>query len=133
MSQHDTNAALAARLKTALESRDRDLLDQLLAPNVRWGGEEETPDTCHNRTDVLRWYEELDAHGVRARVEETINDSDAIVLGLRITWPDHESSEARMFTRYQVFRVVDGLIVDIRGYPTRSDALATTDMHVRDQ
>lgn len=118
--------AVGAQLRAAVESRDRALIGQLLAPDVRWGGEQDTPETCHDRADVLRWYAELDAHGVRARVEELCTHQDTIVAGLRITWPDPAGGEDQVFVRYQVFRVVDGLIADIRGYPDRAGALAST-------
>lgn len=117
--------ALAERLKVALESRDQALLARLLADGVRWGGDEDTSDTCHNRADVLRWYERLAAQGVRARVEEILHHGDAIMLGLLITWPD--PVEDRTVLRYQVYRVEDGLIVDIRGCPDRTEALAVTE------
>ncbi|MCW3045460.1 MAG: SnoaL-like protein [Actinobacteria bacterium] len=45
--------AIARRLTSALEARDLESLGNLLAPDVRWGGEEDTPQTCHSRDDVL--------------------------------------------------------------------------------
>ncbi len=90
-----------------------------------WGGEQDTPEVCHGRADVLRWYEELDGPGVRARVEELCIHQDMIVVGLRVTWPDPAGREDQVFVRYQVFRVVDGLIADICGYLDRASALAS--------
>src|SRR5437764_11840967 len=102
MTQPAGSGTLAARLKVALESQDQELLAGLLAADVRWGGAEDTPDTCHNRTDVVQWYRGLAARGVRARVEEILPRRDAIILGLRVTWPDDRTD-----TVYQVFRVAD--------------------------
>ena len=48
--------AIAERLRSALEGRDLTTLAGILDPDVRWGGEEDTPQTCHNRADVLAWY-----------------------------------------------------------------------------
>lgn len=126
MSQPAGSSALAARLKVALESRDQDLLARLLAADVRWGGAEDTPDTCHSRADVLQWYGDLAARGVRARVEEVLPRRDAVIMGLRITRPGPAPAGDRTDTRYQVYRVRDGLIVDIRGYPDLADALSNT-------
>ncbi|MCW3036311.1 MAG: SnoaL-like protein [Actinobacteria bacterium] len=45
--------AIARRLTRALEARDLESLGEILALDVRWGGEEDTPQTCHSRDDVL--------------------------------------------------------------------------------
>lgn len=118
--------ALAARLKVALESQDAELLAQLLAADVRWGGADDTPDTCHNRADVVQWYGRLAARGVRAQVEEIVPRGEAIVMGLRVTWPGPGPEADRSEVRYQVYRIKDELIVDIRGWPDRADALDST-------
>lgn len=115
---------LAVRLKHAVEYRDLDQIARLLAPDVRWGADPGAPETCHDRSEVLRWYEELDSHGVRAIVEELGAGGDVIMLRLRVTWPD-PASEAQEFVRYQVFHVEDGLIATIRGYPDEASALAS--------
>ena len=60
--------AIARRLTSALQARDLESLGEILAPDVRWGGEEDTPQTCHNRADVLAWYGGLHARGFRASV-----------------------------------------------------------------
>src|SRR5438046_5724639 len=63
--------AIAQRLRSALEGQDLTILAGVLDPNVRWGGGEDTPETCHNRADVLAWYGGLIDRGFRASVVAT--------------------------------------------------------------
>jgi len=44
---------VAARWQTAFGARDLAALETLLDEHVRWGGAEETPQTCHTRAEVL--------------------------------------------------------------------------------
>jgi hypothetical protein len=114
---------LAGKLSQALETADPTLLGMLLHPNVRWGGEEETPQTCHSRSDVLTWYNGLFAAGVRARVDEVIVRENAVVLGLEVTGRPPGPDGPRTDRVFQVFRLVSGQVADIRGYPARGKAL----------
>jgi hypothetical protein len=99
----------------------------LLAPDVRWGGEEETEQTCHSRTDVLAWYRRLQAAGVSAQITDTVVRLDAVVLTLELAGRDREPDGPRPDMVHQVFRLLDGLVIDIRGYPQRDVALHVAD------
>jgi len=52
---------------------------------VRWGGERETPETCHGREQVVARYRRLRESGVGVAVEETICRGDAAVLALALS------------------------------------------------
>lgn len=121
----DGIADTAARLREAVESGDLALLEPLLDARIRWGGEEDTEDTCHSPSDVLATYGRLRAAGVRATVTEVIVQDEAVVLALALSGlGDHNEAEsAASSVRYQVFRVANGLVFDIRGYPDRGTAL----------
>ena len=109
-------------LQAAFTAEDLDLLAPLLDENVRWGGDEDTPDTCHSRADVLAWYRGLFDRGVRGRIIETIVSPGAVILGLAVTWPD--AVESRSDVVYQVLALSPvGQIADIRGFPDREEAL----------
>jgi hypothetical protein len=123
---------LAVRLREAFTAGDPALFVPLLDPRVRWGGEDETPQTCHSRGDVLAWYGRAQAEGVRAEVTETLVREHAVVLGLALTGPDQGQDGARPNHVFQAFRLADGLIIDIRGYPTREEALTVADTPVPD-
>ena len=107
---HDGMEALAERLRSAFEAGDLVALAGLLDPDVRWGGEEDTDQTCHNRAEVLARYEALRARGVLVSVTEVSIERDAVVLGLDVTRPG--GTEHRRV--HQTFTVAGGLVVDIR-------------------
>ena len=114
----------AGKLRAAFEDEDEALLASVLDPAVRWGGEEETPETCHTREEVIAWYSQLRTAGVRARVQQAITFEHAVVLGLILTRPDGgPASEVPAFV-YQVFRLTGDKVIDIRGFPERDEALA---------
>ena len=107
--------AVAAGLTAALSVGDLDQLAPLLAPDVRWGGDEDTEQTCHSRAEVLAWYQRLRAQGVQAQVLGTQIRGDAVVLLMAVQWPEGwDSGDDRRSTQAQVFRVRDGLVVAIR-------------------
>jgi SnoaL-like domain len=118
---------VAAALRTAFSAADLDLLADLLHPDVRWGGDEDTADTCRDREAVLAWYGGLLRSGVRATVDEVVARDSAILLGLTVSWPDEAGERPTLI--YQVFRLDRGLIVDIRGYPDRDDAMRAANPH----
>jgi hypothetical protein len=124
--------ATASRLTEAFTSGDLALLGPLLAADVRWGGEEETEQTCHSRSDVLSWYGQLQAAGVSAQITDTLVRDDAVVLTLELAGRDRGPDGPRPDVVHQVFRLSeDGLIADIRGFPQRELALAVADTPVR--
>jgi hypothetical protein len=71
----------AEKLRAAFEAGDEDLLASLFDAAVRWGGEEDTPETCHSREEVLACYGKLREAGVSAAVEEVVDLGDIVVLG----------------------------------------------------
>src|SRR5579859_5429444 len=123
----ETVRAVAAGLKKAFETNDLALLGRLLDPEVRWGGEEETPETCRSRSDVLSWYGRLNSAGVRARVTEMIVRDHAVVLALGVTGRERDLGDASPDLVFQVFRIAAGKVVDIHGYPQRALALHAAD------
>jgi hypothetical protein len=119
-----TAEVMAARLREAFAAGDLTALGPLLDPDVRWGGEEETEQTCHSRSDVLAWYRQLQAAGVGAQITETLVREGAVVLTFELAGRERGPDGPRPDVVHQVFRLVDGLVVDIRGYPQRELALA---------
>jgi hypothetical protein len=119
-----TNHDVAERLVAALQSQDPQLLWPLLGPDVRWGGAQETEQTCHDCGDVLAWYRRLRDAGVRALVTETLVCEQAVMLTMALTGRESGPAGPRQEVVHQVFRLEAGLVVDIRGYPQRELALA---------
>jgi len=125
-----TDHEVAEQLATALESADAELFGPLLHPAVRWGGQEETEQTCHSCGDVLAWYRRLHDAGMRARVTETVVRNQAVVLTLALTGREQGPDGARPDVVHQVFHLEAGLVVDIRGCLQRGLVLAWADTPV---
>ena len=111
-------AAIAGHLEDAHHRRDLELLGSLLNPEVHWTG------VCKDKDHVLDWYRRLLAEGTVAEVESVEVDGDGVILGLRVSLPAEGARPAAPQRVFQVFTVVDGQIVDLRGYPDRKSALA---------
>ena len=103
--------AIAERLRSAFEQQDLGILAGVLDPDVRWGGEEDTLETCHNRADVLAWYGGLIDRGFRASVAAAAVEPDRIVLTLDVTRPGGGTSR-----NHQAFRIASGHVVDVRDH-----------------
>jgi hypothetical protein len=102
---------------------------------VRWGREDDTPETCHTRAQVLDRIGKQRAAGMQTQVLEVVPGTEAVLVGLDVKWPVSEGF-ARRRTIYQVMKVRDGHVVDIRGYDSRAEAAAqaglgaTPDKHI---
>jgi hypothetical protein len=110
---HDED--FTARLRSALESSDLDAYAALLAEDVRWG------DTCHNRADVLTHLADRRAAGIETTLTECSPGHNAVLVGFTIREPSHGGS-TRERSAYQVLGLRGGLIADISGYPSRTEA-----------
>ena len=128
-----TAEAVAERLREAFESEDLALLGPLLDPRVRWGGPQETEQTCHSRSDVLAWYGQAQAAGVTAQVAEAVVLDDAVVLALAMSGPAQGPNTKRPGTVFQVFHLADALVIDIRGFQRREQAMTFAEKPLRSQ
>ena len=115
--------AAAARLRAALESADLEALGAMLDDHVRWGGEEDTPETCHTRAEVLSRLARRRAGGLETRVLEVVSGDEAVLLGLGVKRPVR-GGFGQERPVYQVLKLRNQRVVDIRGYPTRLEAAA---------
>jgi ankyrin repeat protein len=111
---------IARHLEAAYGSLDLDLLGSLLHPDVRWSGQ------CNTSAEVLDWYRRLLADGTQATVESVEVDRDAVVIGIRVAGTAEGTRPAPVELVFQVFTVDRDEIVEIRGYPDRTSALART-------
>jgi hypothetical protein len=115
---------IAARLRTALNSRDMDAFRALIAEDARWGeGGADDARTCQSRNDIVSLYEQLLHQGVRGTVTETTTGPRGVVCRVEIEWPE-DSPNRRGPILYQVFLVSDGLVTRIKGTDDRDFALA---------
>lgn len=117
---HDATK-FADKLRAALESGELDAFGALLADDVRWGGSEETAETCHTRADVIGRLTKMRAAGMETSVLEVTATDDAALVGFNVSEPTSEGTR-RQRTVFQVMTLRDGRIADIRGFPSRTDA-----------
>jgi ketosteroid isomerase-like protein len=120
---HSDSETVAAQLRAAFESRDLAALGAVLDDDVRWGGEEDTAETCHSRAQVLERLAQQRANGVQTGVIEVVPGHHAVLLGLTVKRPVG-GDFSREHNVYQVLSLRKGRVVDIRGYPERATAVA---------
>lgn len=112
---------LAQSVRLALQSADLDAYRELLDPHVTWGPPDDDVSGCHNREEVLKWYQLGRDSGVRADVVETAVKGDTILVGLNIhPAPDKGGDDA---LRWQILKVANGRVTDIRGFEDREEAV----------
>lgn len=110
-------AEIARHLETACRDLDLELLASLLHPQVRWA-------QCGSSDEVLDWYRRLVDAGTTATVHSVEVDGDSVVLGITVQRAAEGARPGPPERVYQVFTVAGADIVQIRGYPDRSSALA---------
>jgi hypothetical protein len=111
---------LAASLGAAFAAKDLELLGALLADEARWG-DDDNPNQCRTRDDVVATFGRLLADGVEGTVTETHVGSGGVALHLHVDWP--EPGDGRRAELWQSYVVVDGLIVEIQGHDDRRSAI----------
>ncbi len=111
-------ADVARHLEAAYRDLDLELLGSLLHPQVQWTG------VCTNSGEVLDWYRNLLADGIRSTVESVEVDGEAVVVGLSVARHAEGARPASPERLYQVFTVENAQVIDIHVYPDRASALA---------
>lgn len=103
---------IAEQLPSVLAARDRAVFERLLAPDVRWGGKEDTEQTCHDRRQAGDTYAALLEDGVRLDVlDSTIDDDGKVLARLEVTAADGDPSLT--YQTQVLLTVRGGLVVDI--------------------
>ena len=120
-----TPAALAGRVRSALESGDLDAIRDLLANGARWGAPEGPGEgDCRNRDQVIAWWASARAAGVRAVVTEVITGPGTLLVGLDVSGTQAADEAGGTARRWQVLTVKGDRITDIRGFDDRTEAAA---------
>jgi hypothetical protein len=110
---------LAARLPEVVASGTVEAVLPLVSPDVRWGPEDDTPQTCHNRDDVARWFGGRLRDGLRARVVECTVRGPRILLALAASLPGQDDGPQE---RVLVLTVRGGRVADVRAATDRNHA-----------
>ena len=118
-------AALAGRVRSALESGDLDGIRDLLDPGARWGAPEGPSDAdCRNRDQVIAWWAGARATDARAVVTEVTAGPGTLLVGLDVTGTPAAREAGGTARRWQVLTVSGDRITDIRGFDDRAIAAA---------
>lgn len=103
---------VAAALPAAFAARDPAALGLLLREDVRWGGEDETADSCGSRDEVRAYYTALLAQGVTIGVVEAVVSANQVLARLSVAWPAGDGGVHRSERQVRI-SVRGGLVVDI--------------------
>jgi len=116
-------AALAGRVRSALESGDLDAIWDLLDPGARWGAPQGPGDAdCRNRDQVIAWWASARATGAQAVVTEVTVGPGTLLVGLDVTGTPAAREAGGTAQRWQVLTVSGDRITDIRGFDDRTEA-----------
>jgi hypothetical protein len=116
-------AALAERVRFALESGNLNAIRDLLDSGARWGAPEGPSDAdCRNRDQVIAWWARARAAGARAVVTEVTAGAGALLVGLEVTGTPAAGEAGGVTERWQVLTVRGDRIADIRGFDDRAAA-----------
>lgn len=102
--------AIAAALPMVLAQRSREPFEALLAPDVRWGGQEDDEHTCHTREQAGSTYARLLADGTHLSIVSTEVSEDQVFARLQVAEDD---SPEPVFQSRVVLTVHEGLVVSI--------------------
>lgn len=86
---------LARRLRAAMDATDVEAIGKLLDPAVRWGPPDDPAFGCHNRSEVLAWWQRSADQGMRARVTEVVVGADKLLIGFKVRNPSRTRSRRR--------------------------------------
>jgi SnoaL-like domain len=112
---------IADQLRSAFATKDLATLGRLLADDARWG-DDDHPNKCRSRSDVIATFDRLLGEGVDGEVTETIVGPNGIAVLLHVCWPN--PGEGRGVNFYQAYLVHNGLVTEIQRYDDRTSALA---------
>ena len=97
-------------VREAIESADLDAFGEALAPDVVWSGLH-PGEVCRNRADVVEMLAAARERGVSVTPEVVLERDDALVV------------DPHMDGRHQLMVLHDGLVSEVRAYPSREEAL----------
>lgn len=116
-----TPQQIAGRLRSAFATGDLVDFGRLLASDARWG-DDDNPNRCRSRADVVATFERLLREGVDGQVAEAMTGTRGVAIRLHVDWPS--PGAGREIDLYQAYLVADGLVTEIRRYDDRESAVA---------
>jgi ketosteroid isomerase-like protein len=100
--------------REAIEQGDLTKFEEVLAPDIVWLGRH-PGEICRNRDEVLAMLREARERGIEAAPEIVLERDDLLVVDPHIDG------------RHQVLVLRDGVISEVRAYPSRDAAVAAVE------
>jgi len=119
--RHRTVGEVNSALQSAFANRDLAALGRLLASDARWG-DDDHPNKCRSRSDIVATFERMLGEGVDGRVSESVTGSKGIALKLHVRWPN--PGEGRGVDFWQSYIVSAGVVTEIQRHDDRRSAVA---------
>jgi ketosteroid isomerase-like protein len=117
----ESNLELARRGYEAVVRGDLEAIRDLLDPDVKWhAGDPRAEGTCQNREQAIAFMRQARTRAAMGEPVELIDAGDKVVVIMRRTADDGESTE--LVANLTTFR--DGKVVEMVHYPDPDDALA---------
>ena len=120
--QGRTSQEIADQLGAAFATKDLDSLGRLLAADARWG-DDDHPNKCRSRSDVIGTFDRLLGEGVDGEVTESAVGENGVVVRLHVQWPN-PGDDGRAVNFYQSYIVRGGLVIEIQRHGDRKSAVA---------
>jgi hypothetical protein len=116
-----TVAQVDSALQSAFANRDLDALGRLLAADARWG-DDDHPNKCRSRSDVVGTFERLLGEGVEGSVTDSVTGPKGVAVKLHVQWPN--PGEGRVLNLWHSYIVADGVVTEIQRHDDRRSAVA---------
>ena len=101
-------------VRDAIEQGDLTQFEEVLAPDIVWAGRH-PGELCRNRDEVLAMLRDAQERGIEAEPEIVLERGDLLVV------------DPHLDGRHQVLVLRDGVISEVRAYPSRDAALAAVE------
>ena len=105
---------MAAQIRVAFESRDMTSFGALLADDARWG-DDDAPNKCRSRAEVVGTFQRLIAGGVAGEVADLRTGPAGVLCHLRVHWPGPGGPPGRDEV-FHLYRVRNGRVIEIQAY-----------------
>jgi ketosteroid isomerase-like protein len=121
----ESNVERVRRGFAAAMRGDLDVIEEMLAPDVRWHGAGDDAGGCQNRRQAMVWIGEAIARGIRVEVVEAkaLGGDRVLVLLQRNQRRDGDPPGEQPAPHAQIVTFNQGQVVEMVVYPSPDEAL----------